>query len=256
MNNNDVKETIRALEVTDPIHAPKRFTWDFRRKDLRNRIIQANGDLSGMYDWPVAKEALVTGATTHAEGLPLSSEFKRLALNMCTNDAAIGSYLRQMYVFQLLVDHGMFRADASIYEFGGGLGLLPIVLDAFVYRGRYTACDFPEMLLIQRWHHENRGIKNVSYENCAGERPKRHDLFVSVCALDETPTSTREVVMDKANAQNHLIWFTDNYLGADGLGPPSNKKWFVDYYAKSGHAIHEIAVPPTQLILLATKHEI
>ncbi len=252
MSPDSVVHAVEWLNDTDPIANPARFTWDFRRKGLRERMLSANGNLDELYTWPVAREFLVTGDTGHARRLEraLPQEYGEIVLRV-RNSPIVGTHMRQAYACHAL--RGMLHADARVFEFGGGLGVLPIMMASMGHTGAYLMYDFPEMTLIQEWFHSRTVLDNVLYVNRLYDTDC--DIFVSICALDETSVQVRKAVLSKVHAPCHLVWMTKSYLGVDKLGPDDNLVWFEDYYGRHGFAVTRIdSLDDGQAILLSERH--
>lgn len=251
MSRESVVRAVEWLNDTDPIISPKRFTWNFRRKNLRERMLLAGGNLDELYTWPVAREFLVTGATTHTRrierGLP--QDYGELITRVKGSPVA-GTYIRQAYAHHVMANK--LYKDTRVYEFGGGLGVLPIVMAEMGHRGLYTIYDFPEMSIIQEWAHTVAKLDNVSYANRLHKT--ECDIFVSVCALDEASLQARIEALAKVHAPIHMVWITKSYLGADDQGPDDNLVWFDKYYADNGFSTKRIdALDNSQIILLSER---
>jgi len=266
-----LRETLR-MEREDPLSSTaKRFTWEYRRKRFRERIIRQAGDLSDFLTWPTATEAIFSGETIHTppEFTSLGSDRHRLAaidppVGNPNGSPAIdlmngmhsGTYVRQAAVCRLIERYTGIKPYnwGSLYEFGGGYGALAVVTSRLGFPAPHTICDFPELALLQDWYLGQLEIYGTVWatdpKDPTGGTHSHNHLFVSVCALDEAPERTRRYVLDNVTADHYLIWYTKAMLGNQF---PGDIEWFERYFMrKYGKRAIDISIQgmnPAQSIL-------
>jgi len=237
-----VMNALDGIESAEPIPPNvKRFTWSYRRADIRKKIRLAGGDLSAFLHWPVMHEALYAGFTndTAKELGMLDHTHERAAIDplighggerpnvKVSPSGASCTYIRQGLALQNVSDtFAKLSEIKSIFEFGAGFGALASVARRLGWQGEHTIFDFPELLLIQKWYHAQLGItENMRYiTKNELEHGKEYDLFISICALDEAPIKIREAVLGAVKAKFYLIWYHRVYGGVD------NEQWFHEYF--------------------------
>lgn len=222
---------LNRLNKLKPVDG-KRFTWAFRRKDMRKKM-REDGGLTNCLDWPVSREALITGVTQFSakEHDMLRPRFLRAAVSPNLGnptvssfpDGSNGTYVRQALVAQNIHDHVRSIADMSyIVEFGGGFGALAVVCNRLGFKGKYQIVDFPELAIIQEWYLGRMNINVTLTENVYDI--KRPDVVVSVCSLDEAPTQTRIDFLAHTIESRHFIVFNQAFL------PPNEHEWFENWF--------------------------
>lgn len=254
MTNREIYDAIRALEETDPIPGTvERFTWPFKRHKLRQAMMGHGGSLQTFLHWPTVHESLYAGHTDFSqEELDLLNRQAQMAaidpiiglgpINRMRASVPLstagssGTYIRQALACQYLdewLQLGL-NGSKSIFEFGGGYGAFACVAARLGFNGKHTIFDFPELVILQRWYHEQLGLtEDIDYITDPTRIPSSthvypvhiyYDVFVSICALDETSIEYRKKILDWVNAQHYFIWYTNNYDGVD------NAKWFREYF--------------------------
>lgn len=264
LTSHTIMAELDRLDEDAPIVNPERFTWQFRRKALRQEMRSHGGNLGDFYHWPTIRDAFLTGKTAStmtafrmlsepylsaAKDPPLgginSSDLTRLP------NGASGTYVRQALACQLLARHLAGKTDApllstmEIFEFGGGFGAFANILHTLGYGGLHTIYDFPECSLLQKWYLDKLGVRNVHFSNTLTIR--HTNIFVSVCALEEAPPATRVRVLDSVQADYYLIWHTLYYYG-------DATEWFNDYfsYKNSNITIYPSPDPNQRIMIVET----
>lgn len=241
----DLVVEVANLDVLDPILDPKRFTWDFRRKKLRERILTESGDLSDFLTWPTVVEALYSMKTewTVDEFSGLKEPYVEYAKDpdignpqfpKLLNGTHSATYIRQAYALQLASDISGISPDSlsSIFEFGGGYGALAHVARRAGFKGMHIIYDYPELSLVQRWFHGRAGIGGHGIQYLNSTAPSityAVNLFISICALDEAPPPIRKQVLNSVWADYYMIWYTKHAMGDWGDGI-DNRDWFDMYF--------------------------
>lgn len=110
---------------------------------------------------------------------------------------------------------------SSVFEFGGGFGATCLIVRRLGFGGQYVLYDFPEMQLLQQWFLETEGI-----EAQFGQPGGRHDLFIALSSLSETPIQFRDGL--QLDADSYLIEWQERYMGID------NGAWFHALFERSG----------------------
>lgn len=199
---------------------PKRFTWAFRQKDIREKI--GGGNLDTLFTWPVTTEALYSMDWTIAEPelavIQKSPLWPQYALGIRsfktgnpvrTQHTDIDPHLvLQAYHIEQLLRYGSLNIE-SIYEFGGGFGGMALLMRRMGFTGRYVIQDLPEMGEIQQFFLTNEGVRDVEFTTLPIS--DQFSLFISNCAIEEIDGDFREVLertWEEVNADYYEICYT------------------------------------------------
>jgi len=250
--DNDLllKEAAYLLEKL-PLN-PGRFTWDFRRRLLMESLLK-DGDLLHFLSWHISREALWAGYTEHSfsdlEAIPLL--WAQLARDPLAGgpegpfspQGASGTSLRQARVVWELRNE--LESAQSLFEVGGGYGMLAYALECHGYMGRHYIYDFPELHLIRKWWLQRLGVETTSLTEIT--EPYRADIFVSVHAMCEMPIKQREYILDRVSADTYLFFITNRWDGVD------NNEWLINFSAKRHLDYKQIHPTHTNQSLLILK---
>ncbi len=259
-------EELDYLDRTDPITNPTRHTWAFRRKALREEIRNHNADFDHMYHWPTIHDAFLTGATpeTLKTYEMLNQQFKSVSADppvggigdsklLKLPNGGSGTFARQALVCELLVEHTQQDPHEweDVFEFGGGFGALAYLLRRVGFVDRHIIYDFPECLILQRWYLGTLGISGIEYINDIDSltpAQEYHEIFISVCALEEAPLEKRLEILHNVDAAYYLIWYHKAYNSVD------NHSWFKKYFLDEGIEITQYESPDVnQGIIIAER---
>ena len=164
MEQEEMREIVRAMP---PLSPARKFSWNFRRQELRNKILF--GEISQFADWSISKEFLVIGSTPE---------------NECRAEAAGRPY------GNLLLDNQAYHLEKcltdlsdldTVYEFGSGYGTMIPILFAHGFRGQVISEDFPEMHLLQGYFLGDRDDITFTTTFIPGD----YDLFIANCSMSE-----------------------------------------------------------------------
>lgn len=114
-------------------------------------------------------------------------------------------------------DHYLPQID-SIVEIGAGIGELTDVCYKLGYNGSYTVFDFPELHLLQSYHHSACGLdaSKLAYITEPDQIPTDIGLVIATWSLTEMPIALRDAVLDKvAGAKNLLLAYSSKIFGYD-----------------------------------------
>lgn len=190
MNKHQLRESIKGLPPLPD--NPPRFSWDFRRQELRKKIL--DDDIDGFEDWPIAREVWVIGDTpeTRCQQESYNFDYGSVALNH-----------QAFHLAQCPVDVSTLD---TIYEFGSGYGTMIELLRLKGFKGQITSCDFPELLLIQRYRLPS--VDNITFTETLA--PCYADLFIANCSLSEVDRDvkwkTREISFQYAEIAYQQSW--------------------------------------------------
>jgi hypothetical protein len=125
----------------------------------------------------------------------------------------------------------------SLFEVGGGYGMLAYILKCHGYMGEHYVYDFPELHLIRNWWLQHVGVQSTSLmELDFIVEPMQVDIFVSSHALCEMSIEQREHVLNRVYADTYLIFMTKVWDGVD------NYEWFVNFSDKR-HLDYRVILP-------------
>lgn len=114
----------------------------------------------------------------------------------------------------------------SIVELGAGSGDMADICHKLGFKGTYQVFDFPEMMAVQKWYHDQLKIPNVEY--CSEiEQLKSADLVIATWSLTEMPIELRNSIVEQLkDSQSWLIAYSKQLLGFD------NEQWINDHFLK------------------------
>lgn len=231
MKNKEVYEA--AMRMWLPYG--ERFSWNFKRRKILNQIRKYRG-CENMLSWSVMHESFYAGVTPYSQSL-----YDRLTPRMLdvTPDPGIGkpnvplfpngasgTYVNQAWLLQeweRLTGKEVDKLD-SVYEFGGGFGVMAVVLNRLGFTGEHIIYDFPEVNLLQRWYLAEVGVPAVITD----EIEEGHsDLLISIAALSEAPIIKRAEILLDRTADHWLLWYRDRWQEMDN-------KTFFSQWARAG----------------------
>lgn len=232
MQYKQIVEAIKQLELDYPLPTAglKRFTWDFRRRKLRDRL--ATQSPEDFLLWPTVREAIFSSVTPDVvrdyEYLS-TSDWRFAAIDppiggtcmlepgALLQNGSSGTYIRQAVGAQRLATY-TGRAPSewqTIFEFGGGYGAFHVVASRMGWKGLHTIMDLPEMHLLQKWYLSRVGanmhrlrFKTDAILNAVHTSIPEFDIFIAFCSLDESPERLRASVLRHIKARHYLIWYT------------------------------------------------
>ena len=170
MDQEQMREEVMKLPH---LHPGKKFSWNFRRQEIRDKIMF--GDIDRFTSWDCALEFLVIGSTpgTECRAESVGRPYGNLALD------------NQAYNLEKCI--GDCSELDTVYELGSGYGLMFPVLFAHGFRGQIISQDFPEMHLLQRYFLGDRDDITYTTEFIPGD----YDLFIANCSLSEVEEHRR-----------------------------------------------------------------
>lgn len=130
----------------------------------------------------------------------------------------------------------------SILELGAGAGELADIIFKLGYIGHYTIFDFPEIMRVQKWLHEQLGYTHsIDYASEVNQLAPV-DLCIATWSLTEMPFKLRADLLKQINGtKDFLIAFSNNIFGYD------NKKWvneeFIPLFNAKDYDINLIDIP-------------
>lgn len=128
----------------------------------------------------------------------------------------------------------------SVVELGAGIGDMADVFRKLGFAGSYTIFDFPELLEIQKWYHQNINSelhRNNKYTADVNELSSA-DLVIATWSLTEMPLELRDNVVSKLiDTPRWLIAFSNSIFGID------NNDWIMNVLIpKLGAKPHQISL--------------
>lgn len=113
----------------------------------------------------------------------------------------------------------------SILELGAGAGELADIVFKLGYVGDYSIFDFPEIMRVQKYLHEQLGyVASIDYFSEV-DQLKPVDLCIATWSLTEMPYELREQILAQIDGtKDWLIAFSNDIFGYD------NKKWINDVF--------------------------
>ena len=225
----------RILELPEPKPAP-RFTWEFRRKSLRDFIL--NGDPTEFMKWPVVVESLHTGWTSTVQGMAdeLTPRMKKAIAvppfgggERVGQQEATGTSVRQAWYLQQWEEFAGMRVTdfissypPIIHEFGGGYGAMGLVLYNLGFMGLHCIKDLPEVALLQEYYHSNIVLDGRFSISCDRVDDYPIKLYVALTSISEVNPTDRDI----PQAENYLICYQAGWEDWD------NVKWFGGWAAE------------------------
>jgi hypothetical protein len=247
MTVDELRQAIRALPPL--LEHAERFTWLFRRKDLRRMILEANPE--EFLTWPVVKESMFVGNAPYIQGMlddilvgpkwldkyyvreddilsdPRYGQPELFNDHRLLNKASGNLIVQRFHIVQWEKSTGSNLQDMqSIVEFGGGYGAMALISRRLKFNGRYTIIDLPEFSLLQRFYLSNTiGTDNIEWSEGLSE----YDLLIAICSLSEINIETRNSFFERVKAKSYLIVFQHQWQGMD------NMKYFTQLMNDSPH---------------------
>lgn len=198
----------REIQTLPPI-TPSDDFWTQKRLDIRHRLEYDN--IEEFLTWPSITTTMVPGETQYMQrersclkGLPIA-DFEPYLIHQAYHLAR----------WEATIESNILHRESFI-EIGGGFGAMYEVLDRFGWRGDYTIIDFPEMLLLQRYYLESRGIPTDNIQFLT--RPDsglRADMLIALWSLSEMPIQERRELIESIKTHHGLFAFQDTWEGAD-----------------------------------------
>jgi len=206
VNEETLRHKIRALPA---LGDPARFTWDFRRKNLRDKILA--DDPAFFLDWPVSKEALYTGWTRITKDMqqelmaqPRWAEMYDKVIRHPTFGTSLmmntsGTTIHQAWHVEQWESFTGTRVGEldGIVEFGGGYGAMALLCHNLGFAGDYHIADFPEMQCLQDYY-----LSNMS-DMMLVSGVDSPDLYIALFSLSEQRLNERTI----PDAASYLIGY-------------------------------------------------
>lgn len=127
----------------------------------------------------------------------------------------------------------------TIVEIGAGIGDLADIVYKLGFKGKYVIYDFPELLQIQKWYHNQLGHTNIQYVSNLDELVPA-DLCIATWSFTEMPLDLREQVMQQiGNTKNWLLAYSNQIFGLD------NHKYITEDFLPRfpGHTVKFTDIP-------------
>lgn len=220
----------RMSNVDTPVNTVP-HTWDHRRNCLKQHVLR--DDLSRFIRWPVVQEALFSGETPvrrlELDHLKRSGRWpaysKALAENWIGDPPPLSFYPKSSGHAVHLLQHlstweGIMGKNVdqmrSIYEFGSGYGLLPLMIARLGFTGKYVIQDLPEFLLLQEWYlGQAPESRTMTLEYTSTVPRMEPDLMIGLTSLSEVPLGLRDQVFESVRTRNILIRYQVSWDGND-----------------------------------------
>lgn len=200
-----------------------RFSWDFRRWEIRQRL-DSEGPFNFMR-WPIVSEFLYTGDTLavrqklDALGIKSPHLLQHITESGRGNPppfpalpGSSGTLVSQaFYISSCPTD---FTTADRVVEFGGGYGAMAVLLARIGFRGAYEIIDLPEVIEIQKYYIGDENIA-VSFHESAADIEAGPDWLISFCALSEVDFSLRNAVIEKLRPRNIFMSYQLEYQDFD-----------------------------------------
>jgi hypothetical protein len=254
-------DIVKEFKELQEIGKAKRFTWDYRRMMLRRMAIQ-EGKLDNFLGWATAHESLIFGSNEYSINEYAALDAKHAVASvdpMIGNPSptmlpsgSSGTYVRQAYAAQFLSEKmGIDEPEwGSVFEFGGGYGVLANVLSRLGFRSTHAIYDFPELHLLQKWYLYKAGIQ-IPWQITSINDTMHMDIFIAICSLDEAPPETRHKILSSVRADTYLLWY--NFSSLDG------EPWFEDWFRNEDVHMDYLPLPRStsfiQRALVVTRNE-
>jgi len=131
------------------------------------------------------------------------------------------------------------KEATNILEIGAGIGDMADIARHLGFKGQYTCFDFPELLDIQKYYHENLGLENVKYVSEVSDLEPA-ELVIGMFSFTETPLELRNQIYSKiCRSNNWLLGFANKIFELD------NRKWIEENLIGSylAYDVKEIPLP-------------
>jgi hypothetical protein len=103
----------------------------------------------------------------------------------------------------------------TIVEIGGGIGDMTDIIYKLGFKGKYIIYDFKEVGAIQKYYHDELGLKNVVHTNNIDDL-QTADLCIATWSLTEMPIDLRQKIMKKIkHTKNWLIAYSNKIFELD-----------------------------------------
>jgi len=216
MNAQELLSRFRSLP---DVPVPNFHTWERHRYELRQHVIQLNGNMSDFLNWSTIQATMFVGEAPYIRDeynalcdewpacLPAISEGstgnpKRLSYAPDTS----GNMVHQAYHLLQLRRAGIdFLNVASVVEFGGGYGSMARLFRRLGYTGKYYIHDLLEFQWLQEYYLEAEGVP-VHFGPCPSA-----DLLIACYSMSEVDVGTRINFMSLVSPKNILIAYADVY---------------------------------------------
>jgi hypothetical protein len=101
----------------------------------------------------------------------------------------------------------------TIVELGGGIGDMADIVYKLGFKGKYVIYDFPEVVAIQKWYHDQLGHTNIVHTSEVNDLFDA-DLMIGTWSFTEMPIDLRNEVMSKiGQTKNWLIAYSNEIFG-------------------------------------------
>lgn len=123
-----------------------------------------------------------------------------------------------MHLIMSELDVEKLKSYDRIVELGAGSGDMADIIYKLGFSGEYLVYDFPELLKIQKWYHENLGYNNIKYIDSPSDL-ENSDLCIATFSLTEMPLDLRENILKNiSKTKNWLICYSKNIFNYDNYG--------------------------------------
>ena len=249
------EEKIRAKKLRDDISlliskeggtSAALSSWEHNIRDIRRQIMKR--DPRNFLHWHVVTYTMVHGAKKpELDYLKNDSQWGRWEKTL--QESWVGhskpyayyptSSGNQVHMVYHLARYSetfpeiSFKNFSTIFEFGGGYGLLAKLISGLGFHGTYIIFDLPEFNALQEYYLSAHGIK-VSRKPMRGpvvillsnlddlkkqfELTPTLDMFIALWSLSESPISVRENIFARMpQPQYWMIGYQEGFDGADNL---------------------------------------
>ena len=167
----------------------------------------------------------------------LPEEFKQIAL---FDDYK--TTMNRLQMFAHLINTGVhndLHRMESIIELGAGIGEMADVIFQSHASPEYYIYDFPELLQLQKIHHDLLGPERIDPEKmnyCSEveDLPQDADLVIATFSITEMPYDLRKQILEQiGKAKNWLIMYSDTIFGYE------NNKWVQEVFLPRIQDTHE-----------------
>lgn len=256
MNQNELKEKLkrRVQDVYSNLLISN--TWNENRLKLIKHILTDNIDnflnwqvivgrmtyepsenavqfLKALSFWPKIQSILTRSSVGNPLSYPPLSE-------SCGNSVNHACHLAT-----LIVETGLdFNTLQTIFEFGGGFGMLCKLIFKFGFCGNYTIFDLPEVLALQEYYLSSTLDKTSSFNHYQKDKDinflwdrnqtseiliAENSLFIALWSISESPFDLRDEIFKKVfqSTKYVLLGYQDEWYGYD------NKTYFSNLITKN-----------------------
>jgi len=250
-------ETLREkIEQLPPLSdSPERFTWEFRRKNLRHRILKH--EVEKFLRWPIIKETMFVGNVPYVYdkyrellGQDFAGDLSRWATAIVEPkfggaellpDIIIetsGNLVNQAHHLMTWENTTGERVEDLnfIFEFGGGYGAMALICRRLGFTGKYTILDLPEFSLLQQYYLSNVlpeddklfFIDDVEWVGIQRSLTiAKYDLLIANCSLSEVMGEDRDKFISWLWSKGGLITYHPRWDGFD------NDTYFKEQYPQA-----------------------